>query len=235
MLSGRRAFAAGSTADIMTAILTKDPLAERDGEPSLPLAVERIVARGLEKTPEARCDPSGVLLVARGSQILAQALSVDSLELQGTPVAVAGPVSHDFTSGAAIFAAGRNLLAVRPEGPRRTEQLTWYDREGRPLGTVGAPDPISTFDLSPDGRSVVVARTTPTGGGGEVLLVIDTARGVTSRLTGREFDFVDDPVWSPDSRRVAFRALRGGKSVLVVKPADGGAGRVVMDGQGGDV
>ena len=35
MLSGRRAFDAGSTAEIMTAILTKDPLAGRDAEPSL--------------------------------------------------------------------------------------------------------------------------------------------------------------------------------------------------------
>jgi Tol biopolymer transport system component len=191
-------------------------------------------------TDERRCitkgvwfdyDPSGVLLFARGSQILAQALSVDSLELQGTPVAVAGLVSHAFTSGAAIFAAGRNVLAVRPEEPRRTEQLTWYDREGRALGTVGAPDPISTFDLSPDGRRVVIARTGPPPGGGEVLLVIDTARGVTSRLTGREFAAVDDPVWSPDSRQVAFRAVSGGNSILVVKPVDGGAERVVIDGQ----
>ena len=192
-------------------------------------------------TDERRCltkgiwfdyDPSGVLLFARSSEILAQVLSPHSLQLHGTPVGVAGPISHTFNSGDAIFAAGGSVLAVRMAEPRRTEQLTWFDRGGRLLGTVGAPDPINTFDLSPDGRSVVVARASPTGGGGgEVLQVIDTGRGVTSRLTGREFDAVDDPVWSPDSQRVAFRAMSGGKSVLVVKPADGGAGRVVMDRQ----
>ena len=154
------------------------------------------------------------------------------MELLGTPVAVAGPISQTLGT-ATILAAGRNVLAVRSQEPRRTEQLTWYDRGGRPLGTIGAPDPISTFDLSPDGRSVAIARSGPTSGG-EVLLVIDTARGVTSRLTGREFGGVEDPVWSPDSRRVAFKALSGGKSVLVVKPADGGAERVVTDGRFAD-
>ena len=64
MLSGRRAFAAGTTAEIMTAILTKDPLAERDGEPSLPPPVERIVARCLEKTPEARFQSASDLAFA---------------------------------------------------------------------------------------------------------------------------------------------------------------------------
>ena len=65
---------------------------------------------------------------------------------------------------------------------------------------------------------------------GDVLLIIDTARGVTSRLTGREFDGVDDPVWSPDNRQVAFTAYRRDRSLLAVKDADGGPERVLIDG-----
>jgi eukaryotic-like serine/threonine-protein kinase len=201
---------------------------------------ENEICVGSLDTDERRCiakgtwfdyDPSGILIFVRSSEILAQALSPESLELQGTPVSVAGPLTQSFTGGAAMFAAGRNVLAVRSMEPRRTEQFTWYDREGRLLGIVGGPEPINTFDLSPDGRSVVMARTGPLPGGGEVLLVIDTTSGVTSRLTGREFAGVGDPIWSPDSRRVAFRAVSGGKSVLVVKPVDGGAEHVVTNGK----
>ena len=76
---------------------------------------------------------------SRSSEILAQVLSPHSLQLHGTPVGVASPISHTFNSGDAIFAAGGSVLAVRMAEPRRTEQLTWFDRGGRLLGTVGAP------------------------------------------------------------------------------------------------
>jgi eukaryotic-like serine/threonine-protein kinase len=177
--------------------------------------------------------PAGVLLFVRGGEIVAQRLEPESLKVQGTPVVLAGPLSHGDTFGA-IFAASSSVLAVRPEEPGRVEQLTWYDPQGRALGTLGVPTAINTFDLSPDGRRVAIARGA-FGGGGDVLLLIDTARGVTSPLTGREFDSVDDPVWSPDSRLVAFKAIRGLKSLLVVKPADGGPERVVIDGMFDDV
>jgi eukaryotic-like serine/threonine-protein kinase len=187
-------------------------------------------------TPERHCIAQGmsfdyaspgVLLFLKGSEILAQALDPASLTVQGVPVVLAGPVSYGGVFGA-IFSVGGDVLALRPpEQP--IEQLTWYDPHGRRLGVLGAAVRINTFELSPDGRRVAVSRAGSTVSG-EVLLIIDTARGVTSRLTGREFDGVDDPVWSPDNRQVAFTAYRRDRSLLAVKDADGGPERVLIDG-----
>lgn len=177
--------------------------------------------------------PPGVFLFVRHDEVLAQALELRSMTLRGAPVALAGPLSHAWPD-AAIFAVGGNVLAVRPEEPGRIEQLTWYDRQGRQLGTLGDPEPIDTFDLSPDGRRVAIARAGPIGAG-EVMMVTDLARGVTSSLTGRENKEVNDPVWSPDGRLLAFRAYRGDRSLLIVKSADGGPERVLADGLFGEV
>jgi hypothetical protein len=54
MLSGRRAFAGETTADLMTAILTKDPDDLSRPGLSVPPNLERIVRRCLEKDPEQR-------------------------------------------------------------------------------------------------------------------------------------------------------------------------------------
>ncbi len=54
MLSGRRAFDGETAADTLTAILKEDPPALSAGSLQVPLPLERIVARCLEKAPAAR-------------------------------------------------------------------------------------------------------------------------------------------------------------------------------------
>ena len=64
MLSGRRAFDGASSADTMSAILKEDP-PELSGEHvRVPLAVERIVRRCLEKEPSQRFQSSHDLAFA---------------------------------------------------------------------------------------------------------------------------------------------------------------------------
>jgi hypothetical protein len=100
-----------------------------------------------------------------------------------------------------------SVLAYSPGGAAPEKQLTWYDRTGNWLSTVGDPADYSAPALSSDGKRLAVAirdANTKTCD----IWVLDLARGTASRLT---FDPVEDiePVWSPDAR-IAFQSNRCG-------------------------
>ena len=99
-------------------------------------------------------------------------------------------------------------------------QLTWVDRAGKALGSIGQPGPYRNPELSPDGTRVAVDALDPQGRTQDIWLV-ELARGVTSRFT---FDPGNDvyPVWSPDGSRIVFGSDReGGVPHLYQKRADG--------------
>ena len=192
--------------------------------------------------PERRClgvqtsrfayAPPGVLVLARRGELMAQAFDPTSLALRGEPIGL-GPLVYKASGFGPAFGVGGSVLAVRSGEAGFTEQLTWYDRQGRPSGTLGAAGPIENFDLSPDGTRVAIATASPTDA--DAILITDIARGVTSRLeaAGR---WLNDPVWSPDGRWVALSSKGGPDGATVVaKPADGGPERVIIEQRSGDV
>jgi serine/threonine protein kinase/Tol biopolymer transport system component len=178
--------------------------------------------------------PPALIVFPRRGELLAQTFDATALTLVGEPSRLADRVSYSGGSFGAFFAVSNGVLAVRPEEAGRQEQLTWYDQQGRALGTLGSPDSIDNFDLSADGRRIAIARASPDGTG-EALLVTDIARGVTSLLAGREFAGVNDPVWSPDGSLIAFTGSRSGSSAIIVRPADGGVERVLLERKSGSV
>ncbi len=98
--------------------------------------------------------------------------------------------------------------------------MTWVDRAGKALGSVGRPGAYRNPELSPDGARVAVNAVDPQGGTQDLWLV-ELARGVASRFT---FDRGNDifPVWSPDGSRIVFGSDReGGVYHLYQKRADG--------------
>ena len=162
-------------------------------------------------------DPAGWLLFIRGGTLLAQRLDLTRRELTGDPVTVADPVAIDgttFASAVSVSAAG--LVAYRSGGANR-RQLTWFDRAGKALGTVGAPDEndLTAPRLSPDGRRVAVYRTVQ---GNTDIWLLDADR--TTRFT---FDPSLDrfPIWSPDGSRIVFDSNRKGHRDLYQKPSSG--------------
>jgi dipeptidyl aminopeptidase/acylaminoacyl peptidase len=133
------------------------------------------------------------------------------------------------TAGLLVHSASlTGTLAYRGVGRGTERQLTWYDRMGKPLATLGDPDrSIRRMPrLSPDGRYVAISRNLD--GNGDLWL-IETMRGVIRRIT---FDPVYEgwPVWSPDGDRLLFNSYLNGKTDLyVMSTTAGGAATLLLD------
>ena len=125
--------------------------------------------------------PPGWLLYVRQGTLVARRFDPLRGELTGDPVTVADPVGLDAERSVGAFSvSAAGLVAYRSAGGGIRRQLTWFDRSGKVLGTLGAPDENNLFDpaLSPDGRRVAVERTVQ---GNTDIWIIDPVR--TTRFT----------------------------------------------------
>ena len=149
------------------------------------------------------------LLFLRDNTLYTQTLDMKEFRLIGEPIRVSSGVAANTINGNSGFTSSdTGVLVVRPVRDASERQLSWFGRSGAPLGSVGEPLPIRDFSLAPDERRVAVA-----GGTDDApdILVLDLETGITSLLTGRTMGRAISPVWSPDSRSVAYRA---GDSIL---------------------
>jgi Tol biopolymer transport system component len=158
----------------------------------------------------------GSLLFIRAGTLFAQWLDLRRRELTGDPVTVADPVTFDTgLNVGALSASAADLVAYRSGGAGQ-RQLVWFDRSGKTLGTLGAPDAnnLGAPRLSPDGRRVAASRTVQ---GNTDIWLQDATR--TTRFT---FDpsLDRDAVWSPDGGRIVFDSTRKGRD-LYIKPSNG--------------
>ncbi len=162
----------------------------------------------------------GHLLYVKAGALVAQPFDAARLELSGQPFPVAERVALPWGpfQNAAYAASSNGVVAWRRPHQDR-DQLTWLDRSGRTLGTVGEVGDYSNPDLSPDEKQLVVGVRDPTTGTRDIW-DFDLEQGTRRRLT---FDPADDfgPTWSPDGTRIAFSSDRRGVRSLYRKPADG--------------
>ena len=151
---------------------------------------------------------SGHLLFARQDELLAQAFDPARLTLKGAATRIASGVSVDTGVSLASIAASPAGAIVYGTGAVRRTQLTWFDRAGKPLGTVGPADQtnLANPSLSPDGGQVAFRRTT--GGNSDVWLM--NMQGAMNRLTSN-LGLESNPLWSPNGRHVFYQS---GSSVI---------------------
>jgi serine/threonine protein kinase len=144
--------------------------------------------------------PSGFLLFLRQTTLFAQAFDFKGQELSGNPFPVAEQAAFDAVTNGAGFSAASDIVAYRTGSAGVARQLTWLDRSGKTVGTIGGADAARLLDpeLSPDGKRLAVHRT---ANGNTDIWLIDAARGVPTRVT---FATAVDawPIWSPDGSRV---------------------------------
>jgi hypothetical protein len=115
-------------------------------------------------------DGKEYLFWIRGTTLVGQQFDSDKLQFTGDSFSVAEP--------AVTVSASSKVLAYPPSLPAR--QLQWFDRAGRQAGILGEPGEYLFSRISPDGRRVVTVSVGPAD-----LWLLETARGIRSRLTSR--------------------------------------------------
>ena len=159
-------------------------------------------------------DPgTGYLLFIREGALMAQPFDNRRLELKGQATPVAEQVDSGFGAYGAFSASANDVLAYWRGSTVLDRQLTWYDREGKVLGTVGEPGDYQWLALSPDGARVALRKTS---GQLSNIWLLDLSRDTSTRFTfGSARD--SSPVWSPDGSRITFSSGND----LYLKPANG--------------
>ncbi len=103
------------------------------------------------------------------------------------------------------------------EGPARGAidgRLTWFDRQGKRVGTIGEAGVYRTLSVSPDGKRVAAERTV--AGTTRNIWIFDVSTGAGTQITS---DTAWDafPTWAPDGSRIVFTSNRGGTFDLYQK------------------
>jgi eukaryotic-like serine/threonine-protein kinase len=188
-------------------------------------SLKRLVATesSAEYVP-SRDGADGFLLFLREGTVMEQPFDSRRLELAGAPITVAEQVGV-YVDKSFFSASASGVLVYRNgEGPLN-RRLTWEDRRGNILATIGEPAVYIDAALSPDGKRAVTWQTIADAGGVSNLLnrdlwILDFARGAESRFTFGPLRN-ESPVWSPDGSRIVFASNRMGELDLYQKPADG--------------
>lgn len=222
MTTGKRAFDGGSQASLIAAIMERQPPLLSSVQPVTPPQLERVVARCLQKDPDARFQSAGDLAFA--------------LEAEGS--SASGVVSGRMPAPAARRGRGRLVAVVglaavvtgvllgivfsRRLGPGTTtggdgaSAVRRFDLvlpDSLPLAYVG--DSVlgletKAMDLSPRADMIVYVATRH---GRSLLVTLDLATGAAQSMPGTEGAFC--PFFSPDGNWIGFLAGTDLKKVAV--------------------
>jgi serine/threonine protein kinase len=174
-----------------------------------------------------RDSESGHVFWARDGVLTAQGFGPVSGQLTGEPVKVAEDVASGNATALVLASASSNGTLIYRVAATGNYQLAWYARDGRSLGLLGQPNAFLGSRISPDGTRVAVTAR------GDVWQM-EFSRPILTRVTFAGGGGIADPnpIWSPDSQRIAFtKSVRGGGNpTLFVKSASGtGAEEHLLD------
>jgi eukaryotic-like serine/threonine-protein kinase len=130
--------------------------------------------------------------------LVAREFDVASFQLHGEPHRILSLVNVAY-SGKMFAAASANGSLLYGAAVGTTSLLTWFNRDGKPLGPVGEPAGYNTLRLSPDGRRVAVSRSQQNGP--DQLWILESPRGAASPFGGGGSLL---PCWSPDGRTLLY-------------------------------
>jgi serine/threonine protein kinase/Tol biopolymer transport system component len=238
MATGFLPFMGETTGGVFDAILHKEPTEAMRLNTAVPVELQRIMDKALEKDRELRYNSAAELRtdlkrlkrdsssgkVPRGSgDVLASSRAVAELAAEHrTAAAIRPSVKHRGKLYAALAACVALLAALSAAyhfwagsntsgAPTKITQISQWNK------------PMNGARLSPDGHAVAFA--SPVSGITQVFLML-TSGGEPLQLTNDEGDkWVDN--FSPDGKEVYYGRIVGGEDIYAV-PALGGAPRRVV-------
>jgi eukaryotic-like serine/threonine-protein kinase len=153
-------------------------------------------------TPSVLHSGTGYILYVRAGNILAHPFNLRSLEMQDQPLPVVSQTYSFFPTGAADFSVSNNgTLAYRRY--RSQSQLAWVNRRGDVVKTVGPANVnVKQGSLSPDGQKIAAPIYNVERGVNDMWIINAEPDGARRVIAGR--GQVDNPVWAPDSAKLAF-------------------------------
>jgi eukaryotic-like serine/threonine-protein kinase len=149
------------------------------------------------------------VLFAQGQNLLAQRMDWKALRKIGEPSLLARNVAASPAYlGTSEFTASQNGVLIYGTAKGSSfDYLKWYARDGSTSGGLEPLIDYQQFTLSPDGKHLALNSFHQHATGS--LWLIDIASNTTTPLT-IDPHAQSDPVWSPDSRYVAFNLLPNG-------------------------
>ncbi|HEV8116972.1 MAG TPA: protein kinase, partial [Thermoanaerobaculia bacterium] len=213
MVTGEKAFSGASQASVIAAILSAQPRPLSSVRPSVPAALDRVVATCLARDPEDRWQNAGD--VARNLQWVAQASgeSPAGVSVRRSRISAGWVVAAALAVSAAL---ALTLLSRRPAVPG---ELTRF-AIAPPTGEVF----MGGIALSPDSRHLLFLMQ---DAGGKTSIGLRSLDGLSvRRLPGTED--ARGMFWSADGREIAF--FSEGK--LKRMAAEGGPAQTICDAGG---
>jgi Tol biopolymer transport system component/predicted Ser/Thr protein kinase len=241
MATGQLPFRGDTSATIFDAILNQTPVAPVRLNPSVPMELERIIGKALEKDRDLRCQSaaevkadlkrlkrdssSGKVPQGSGDAGATSATVAEPAERRtGSVIAAQATPLPKWRRYALLFACVAILAAAlaayhfwpRANTPSAPPRITQISQWNKPMGNT---------ILSPDGHAVAFA--SPVGGVEQVFLML-TSGGEPLQLTNDEGD-KNANAFSPDGREIYYEKGTGRDETWAV-PALGGTPRRVVSG-----
>ena len=145
--------------------------------------------------------PTGHLVYASAGAIRAVPFDIGRLEVQGSPVEVqSGVVIKEAGAADFAFSADGTLVYLGGASLGVEQKLAWREPGGRESLLAVPAANFNEMRVSPDERFAVVVVGQQAN---FELWLVDLAREVSSRITATDYR-AGNPVWSRDSRQIAF-------------------------------
>jgi Tol biopolymer transport system component len=190
------------------------------------IASDRIMVRSLQTGEQRdfgqgvtypRYVPSGHLIYAQGTTLMAVPFDPDRLEIRGSAIPVVEGVAVSQISGAAQYAVSTTGSLVYVSGVVTVQRkLVWVNRNGTEQALPAPAQAYRYARLSPDGRRVAVESDSQ-------IWIYDLSKDTFTRLTF-EGTTNQGPIWTPDGKRITVDSNKEGPANLFWQLADGSGG-----------
>jgi len=159
---------------------------------------------------------TGHLLYSKADNLIVAPFDLASLTVTGPPVTLVERARDGVGEGAQYAVSDSGTLAyVQAQSGVFERRLVWVNRDGTVLPIAAPLNAYTDPRIAPDGRSVALS----VQGTMQTLWIYDLIRSSLTTLpaTGS----LQSPVWTPDGRRLAYRATRAGYRNVFWRSADG--------------